>query len=501
MTQAPLAEANAVRSRRAVGFVVMSALLPGSVQSFAGNRAIGRWATRIFGSALVLVLLIGLGLLILRGPTLGFLLTPAVALLLRIGLWILFGAWVLLLLDSWRLARPLRLPRRPRLLLTVSVLVMALLAGGVTSVASTALVGAGNVGEVFSGGGDSEVKAGRYNVLLLGADAGAGREGLRPDSINVASIDAESGRAILFGLPRNLQRVRFPESSPLRELYPDGFVCEDGACMLNGVYTLGSEHADLYPGKDAGLEAMKEAVGETLGLELNYYAMVDMAGFSSLIDAMGGIRLDIGKPIPIGGVGSKISGYIEPGENVLLDGYHALWFARSRAESSDYERMLRQKCVMSAMVAQLDPFTVATRFVDLSETGANILSTDVGRGEIATLAELALKTKDLPIAAVNFAPPLIVAAEPDFGLIRETVRQRIEESDALEEQTAKTPSPAPSAVGSVDPGTTSPAPSQTAGTPAPTGGGSASVEPSPTADTDEQPTQTGDLGAVCSVSG
>ena len=100
MTQAPLAEANAVRSRRAVGFVVMSALLPGSVQSFAGNRAIGRWATRIFGSALVLVLLIGLGLLILRGPTLGFLLTPAVALLLRIGLWILFGAWVLLLLDS-----------------------------------------------------------------------------------------------------------------------------------------------------------------------------------------------------------------------------------------------------------------------------------------------------------------------------------------------------------------------------------------------------------------
>ncbi|HRA03803.1 MAG TPA: LCP family protein [Arachnia sp.] len=125
--------------------------------------------------------------------------------------------------------------------------------------------------------------------------------------------------------------------------------------MLNGIWTLGEEHADLYPEGQAGLTAMMEAVEETLGLELNYYALVDMHGFSALIDAMGGIRLDIAKPIPIGGGGSPISGYIDPGDDVLLDGYHALWFARSRAESSDYERMVRQKCVMSAMVQQLDP--------------------------------------------------------------------------------------------------------------------------------------------------
>ena len=89
------------------------------------------------------------------------------------------------------------------------------------------------------------MKEGRYNVLLLGADSAADREGLRPDSINVASIDAATGRTVLFGLPRNLQKVRFPESSPLRDLYPDGYVCEDGACMLNGIWTLGEEHADL----------------------------------------------------------------------------------------------------------------------------------------------------------------------------------------------------------------------------------------------------------------
>ena len=175
--------------------------------------------------------------------------------------------------------------------------------------------------------------------------------------------------------------------------------------MLNGVYTLGQEHADLYPGKEAGLTAMKEAVSETLGLELNYYAMVDLAGFQKLVDAMGGINLDIGKRIPIGGVGSEIYGWIEPGTNVHLDGYHALWFARSRADSDDYERMTRQKCVMAAMAKQLDPGTVATKFVDLAEAGSDIARTDAGTDQLPELVELAIKGKALPIESVNFAPP------------------------------------------------------------------------------------------------
>ena len=474
MTPPQPTEAQAVHARRALGFVLMSAALPGSVQSFAGNRGLGRIAGRVYGAAALLGVLVLLGLWLWRGPTVGVLLTPWVATIVRFALWVLFAGWLLLLLDSWRLARPLRLPRRPRLVLTITSLVLALAVGGVTTVAANALVAARNVGEVFGGGGEAEVKEGRYNVLLLGADSAADREGLRPDSINVASVDAKTGRTVLFGLPRNLQKVRFPDSSPLNELYPDGFVCEDNGCMLNGIWTLGEEHADLYPGKQAGLEAMKEAVEETLGLDLNYYALVDMHGFSALIDAMGGIRLDISKPIPIGGGGSPISGYIEPGDDVLLDGYHALWFARSRAESSDYERMVRQKCVMSAMVQQLDPATVATKFVELSEAGGDLLKTDVGTGAIADLAELALKARELNITSVNFAPPLIVTADPDFELIRSTVDEKL------------SPPPEPTATSAA------PAPSENAS--------ETSASPSPTVADDEPYTETPDLAAVCSVS-
>ena len=496
-------DAQRVHTRRAFGFVAMSALLPGSVQTFAGNRAVGRIAGRVFGVIALLVVLTVLGLIFFRGPTLGFLLTPAIAATLRVAVWVVFGAWLLLLLDAWRLARPLRLTRRPRLGLTITTLVLALAVAGASTFVANALVAVENVGQVLTGGGDREQKAGRYNVLLLGADAQDGREGLRPDSINVASVNAETGRTVLLGLPRNLQRVEFPQSSPLRDLYPDGYACEDGACMLNGIYTLGQDHADLYDDdEDAGLRAMKEAVGETLGLEINYYALIDMNGFRSLIDAMGGIRLDIGKPIPIGGIGSKISGYIQPGENQHLDGYHALWFARSRAESSDYERMVRQKCVMSAMVEQLNPTTVATQFVELSEAGKDVVLTDVGTGHVSELAELALKAKDLPIASVNFAPPLITAANPDFDLIEQTTADAIEASEALDEAAAKpTPTVQPSGSTSAsEPAPTSEAPSPTpteTSEPAPSDGESAEPTPEPA---EGQFTETDDLASVCSVS-
>lgn len=484
--------AQQVQVRRAIGFVLMSALMPGSVQSFAGNRPVGRLALRVFGAVAVLLILVVVGLLTVRSFTVGLLLTPPVAASLRVAVWVLFGAWLLLLLDAWRLARPMRLERRPRLGLTLFALVAALLAGLVTSVAASAFTGAANLGGVLSGGGDTKAKDGRYNVLLLGADSAAHREGLRPDSINVASVDAATGRTVLFGLPRNMQRVPFPTSSPLHALYPDGFVCDNGECMLNGIYTLGEEHADLYPGKEAGLTAVKEAVSETLGLDLNYYAMVDMGGFEALIDAMGGIRLDIAKPIPIGGVSTKIKGYIEPGKNVHLDGYHALWFARSRAESSNYERMVRQKCVMSAMAQQLDPMTVATKFGELSEAGKDLLRTDLGRGEAYELAELALKAKGLKLSSVNFAPPLIVSAHPDFALIRETVEKKIEQSEAKDEEKAAgektSAAPAESFSGGAEP--------------EPTASKEPTVAPTTTESqaAQEPYTETEDLDAVCTVS-
>lgn len=447
-----------VRTRRALGLVTMSAVVPGSAQFVAGNRALGRVAMRTWATLWVVALLTLLGLVLFRGPTLALLLNGPVTAALRIMAWLVFAGWALLLLDAWRLARPIRLVRRTRLVLTASCLVLVLLAGVSTTVAAGAFTAANNVSSVLRGGGDSSEKAGRYNVLLLGVDAAESRDGIRPDSINVASVDADTGRTVVFGLPRNLQGAPFPAGSPLHALYPDGFRCEDDACMLNGVYTLGSEHEDLYQGREAGIEATREVVSETLGLDINYYAMVDMGGFTSLIDAMGGISLNVGRDVPIGGGGSAVSGYIEAGEDVHLDGYHALWFARSRHGSSDYERMNRQKCVMSAMTKQLDPSVVATRFVELSEAGKDIIVTDVGAGHVGELAELALRAKSLELTSVDFTPPLIETAHPDLAVIRSTVSDAVTATEVLDDpdKVKVEPTPSPETREADDAGTTTP---------------------------------------------
>mgnify|MGYP000972969820 FL=1 len=463
----------AVRNRRAIGLILLTVFLPGAAQYVAGNRGVGRVALRIWVALVAFALLTGLGLLFWRGPTVGFLLNGMVTVVMRILVWLVFLGWLGLLFDAWRLSRPPDLKRRARLILTGACVTLAVAAGLGTNLLASAFTAAGYVSDVFTGGGDTQAKRGRYNILLLGVDAAADREGLRPDSINVASIDAESGRTVVFGLPRNLVGVPFPSSSPLAKLYPDGFRCGE-ECMLNGVYALGQEHADLYPGREAGLTAMKEAVSETLGLELNYYAMVDLAGFQKLVDAMGGINLDIGKRVPVGGVGSEVYGWIEPGTDVHLDGYHALWFARSRADSDDYERMARQKCVMAAMAKQLDPGTVAARFVDLAEAGSDIVRTDVGTDQLPELVELAIRGKALPIESVNFAPPLIRTSSPDFSLIRRTVAETIEASEANEASATPTSSSNPS------PTSASPAPTgRTSSAGAGTSSGTSS-SPSPT---------------------
>jgi len=138
--------------------------------------------------------------------------------------------------------------------------------------------------------------------------------------------------------------------------------------------------------------------------------------------------------------------WIEPGKNVHLDGFHALWFARSREDSSDYERMIRQKCVMNAMLRQLDPATVLTKFQAIADAGKQIVATNVPSSDLGTLLELAAKGKSVPMASVSFTPPLIVPASPDFAKIRTVVTNKIAASEALDQ-----PKTSASASGSASP--------------------------------------------------
>jgi LCP family protein required for cell wall assembly len=354
----------------------------------------------------------------------------------QIGLIIAGIGWALLLIDAWRISRPPDLVRSHRVWLTVAnlVLIMAVI-GGLIGSASVLSAQRHFVTAVFTGGGDQVAKAGRYNVLLMGGDAGKSRVGLRPDSMTVASVDAETGRTVLISLPRNLERVPFPERSPMHKAYPQGYYCSDRSCMLNAVYTYAMAHPELYPGvQNPGAEATKEAIEGATGLRINYWVLVDLKGFEALVNAVGGITMDVYRRVPIGGGSTQVSGYVEAGKNRHLNGREALWFARSRADSSDYDRMVRQKCVMNAMLNELDPLTVLTKFNKIASAGKEIMATDIPRSDLSTMVRLAMAAKQLPVSSVAFMPPLIKPANPDFSVVRATVAAKIERAEAADQQ-------------------------------------------------------------------
>ena len=84
------------------------------------------------------------------------------------------------------------------------------------------------------------------------------------------------------------------------------------------------------------------------------------------------------QPIPVGGLGDDVTGYIQPGVR-KLNGFDTLWFARAREGSDDYSRMARQKCVMNAMLHQISPQTALTNFEKIAKASSAMISTDIPR--------------------------------------------------------------------------------------------------------------------------
>jgi hypothetical protein len=92
--------------------------------------------------------------------------------------------------------------------------------------------------------------------------------------------------------------------------------------------------------------------------------------------------------------------------------------------------MARQKCVLNAMLHQLDPQTVLTKFGAIASAGKEILSTSIPASEIHTFVGLSLKARNLPVTTVSFVPPRINTSDPDFPLIRLMVATAISKSEA-----------------------------------------------------------------------
>ena len=478
--------------RRCATLTIASTLLPGL--GLAGARQ--RWA-KILGVLLPIGFLGGLIWLAVRAVmnperAVSWVLRPGLLRGALVVLIIIAVGWACLIALTHLITRPKGLTTTKRaigagLVIALTFIVSAPLAVGARYTLSQLQLLGSITGDDVTAGSRPNIDTNaenpwkdtpRLNILLLGADstgtrikdAGNSVYTPRTDTIMVASIDTTTGDTTLIQIPRNLKYTPFPEGSKLAQLFPRGFrgAGDEAEWYVNALWekTVAGDHPDMvealgtptptYP----GAEVLKQGIEGITGLHMHYFVLLNINGLEQLINAMGGVRVNINQKLPIGGnetTGEKPSAWLQPGPDQLLDGYHAMWYARGRyhVKGADFDRMARQSCLVNAVIKQADPLTMLTRYEGIAQASSDMIMTDIPRNVLSPVTQLAVKVKDASVSRLAFVNGEngFVSANPDFTLTRTRVHDAITPPTHTSEPTTTTPTETPS--------TTKPSPTPT----------------------------------------
>ncbi len=430
--------------RGALGVTVLGAVLPGAGILWTGRMLGYVLMVPAFGGAVYFVAAMpGLHTVVALATDPGRLRGASVV------LGVVLAVWTVNVLATYFWARPKRAARGPSVAAGVLVALACVAAAlPVVQTMRYATTQADLVETLFTanrtataprGISEEDPWGGREHVsiLLLGGDGSVTREGVRTDSVMLLTMNTRTGRSVMFSLPRNMMYAQFPADSPLHDAFPDGFTALGDASngMLNAVY---GQVPARYPGilgdsDNEGADALKQAVAGSLGVDVDYYVLVNLLGFQQVVDAMGGVTVNVNEPVAINGDtdrGIPPTGYIEPGPDQHLDGFHALWFSRGRWGSDDYERMLRQRCMVGALIDAADPVTLVRNYLDLAQAGKEIVRTDIPRSVLPALVNLGLRVKDHRVRSVAFvASDRFFSGDPDYAWMQESVRRAMDALD------------------------------------------------------------------------
>lgn len=456
-----------------LGWTALSAIVPGAAHLRAGHRRTGLVLVSLY--AVLVLAVLAYGLIVVRdlSNVAAFAddgMMVAVVVIASLGAL----AWFALLVTSYVALGPNRLPQQGQVVtgIVVGVLCVAVMSPFALAASGT-LAARDAIGGIFPSEPDSDQPTvaqnpedpwdgkDRVNFLLIGGDAAGNRTGVRTDSMNVASVDLKTGSTVLFSLPRNLQHVRFPTTSPLHKQFPNGFMADlPNGGLLNEVWQYANDNPQIAGGKNKGPRALMDAIGYTLNLKIDYYMLMNMYGFADLVDAIGGLKIKVEQDVKWGGhygtAGTIKAGYRK------LSGEQALWYGRSRVGSDDFSRMARQRCVIGAFAQQATPPVILARFNKIAGATKRLAQTNIPRHLVSPLVELAVKVKDAKITSLQFVPPDFYSGRPDWAKIRTATKKALNDSlrPARQAQTAGV-SASPSVTGSTPVKTRAAAPTQT----------------------------------------
>lgn len=279
----------------------------------------------------------------------------------------------------------------------------------------------------------------RITILLAGGDFGPGRNDLRTDVMIVATFDLRAGTAALIGVSRDLSQVPLPaawsqfttmlqvqqwhedrayqevveaaeaageEAPPAPEFVP----CNCFADRLNYLHVLTADWVRTFPeAPDPGMEALRQTLELLLGIPIDYYALVDFAGFVELVDALGGIDVRVTETMDVAFSPAfegedPVSVTVTPGVH-HFDGRTALAYVRNRTGSSDVVRMRRQRCMLRDLAGEADPVTLLAQFPAIAAAIRESTTTTIPLDVLPDLIEAAgsLDAGDIATLAVTGA--------------------------------------------------------------------------------------------------
>lgn len=274
---------------------------------------------------------------------------------------------------------------------------------------------------------------GRFTVLLVGVDLGPGRSTYNTDTMIVATIDPHSG-ASLISIPRDTYGV------PLG----DGRVYN---AKLNSLLAYARIDSGTYP--LGGPETMKAAVGALLGIHIDYIGAVDFLGFTSAVDAVGGVDVEVTRPVHDYGYmdeyNNVVGFHIEPGTH-HMDGYTALAFARSRKGDgdNDYTRAERQQQVIAGMVNKMKSGAMLLNLPALLNAVGDTVATDIPVELLPHVAHALLEADLAHIERLVIQPPLVasgVAGDGAFILFPDIPAIQAVVDDLLTDKAGPAPPP------------------------------------------------------------
>jgi len=242
---------------------------------------------------------------------------------------------------------------------------------------------------------------GRLNVLLIGSDRRPGEGSYNTDTLIVASVDPASGQVAMFSLPRDTTGI--PLAGPARSFFGTTWNRK-----INALFQQARARPDLFPGgKLSGYQALKDTLGGLYGLQIQYFVEVDFGGFTQVVDALGGVTVNVQLPVVddyYPGDKGALRVYIPTGVQHMT-GAEALIYARSRHGSDDFDRAARQQRVILSLRQQADFATLLQRLPELVQSTKKAVKTDFPVAKLPQLIELASRIDIGNVRSYVFTPP------------------------------------------------------------------------------------------------